>query len=216
MKSYMIIGLGRFGTRLAAQLYAYGEDVMAVDIDETLVNRIADHVTTAVVLDAKNKDAMKKFDVSRFDCAVVALGSDLAASVLVTMNLKSLGAKHIICKASDETHREILQKLGADQVIIPEHDVADKTAMSLARPNILEYIELSEDYGIIECNAPKFWIGKTIRELNIRAKFDVNIIAIKEEEKVKVSPTADYRITQSADLVLLGEYSALNKVRNLK
>ena len=220
MKMYAVIGLGRFGVQMAESLYDYGEDVLAIDIDEDLVDSVADNVTRAVTADAKNKDVLKSLGIAQYDCAIVALGSDLAASVLITMNLKSLGVPHIICKAHDDTHREILEKLGADQVIIPERVVAEKTARSLVAPNILEHIELSNDFGIVECTAPVSWTGRSIKELNIRAKYGVNIIAVRQNdgsgENVKVSPGADFRIKSGSTLVLLGEYKALEQIRKEK
>lgn len=212
MKSYAIIGLGRFGSRIATRLYQLDEEVLAIDKHEDNVNEVSDSVTRAVVADARNKNVLKSLGVAHCDVAIVALGSDLAASVLTTMNLKSLGVPKVICKAHDETHREILEKLGADKVVIPEHVVADKLARTLTSPDIMEYIDVSDDYGIVEYKAQKAWIGKTIRELNFRARYGVNIIAIKENDKVKVSPTAEYRITDDAVLVLLGDYASLEKI----
>lgn len=216
MKSYVVIGLGRFGTQIATRLYEYGKDVLVIDVEETLVDQISDHVTRAVVADAKNKDVLRGLGVSDCDCAIVALGSDLAGSILVTMNMKALGVPHVICKARDDTHREILEKLGADQVIIPERVVADKLARTMASPNILEFIELSNDYGIIEYKSPKTWENKLIKELNIRAKYGVNIIAVKKNNKVKISPSAEYTIPEESVLVLLGDYKALEQIKRIK
>ncbi|MBR7081654.1 MAG: TrkA family potassium uptake protein [Oscillospiraceae bacterium] len=216
MKSYAVIGLGRFGTRMATSLYAHGEDVIAVDINENLANQIADSVTKSVAGDAKNKNVMKAVGVADCDCVIVGIGSNLAASVLITMNLKSLGVPHIICKAHDDTHGEILKKLGADQVIIPEFVVADKVAGSLAVPNILEYIELSDDYGIIEYTAPASWGGKTLKELNIREKFGATVIAEKRGETVTVSPGGNHIVQSDTTLVLLGDYKSLEEIKDLK
>ena len=216
MKSYAVIGLGRFGSQIATRLYEYGEDVLAIDRQELLINQFADRVTRAVVADAKDKTVLKSLGVADCDCAIVALGSELASSVLITMNLKSLHVPHIICKAHDDTHREILEKLGADQVIIPERVIADKIASSLAAPNILEYIELSNDYGIVEVKAPKSWVGKSFRELNVRDDFGVTVIAVKQAEQIKVSPSALYKVSEDATLVLLGDYEALEAIQTLK
>lgn len=216
MKSYAIIGLGRFGTKLAETLYKYDRDVLAVDINEEYVNAVASGVTRAVTADAKDIDVLRTLGVQDCDCAVVAIGADLAASVLITMNLKNLGVPKIICKAFDKTHCEILKKLGADQVIIPEFVVAEKVAASLATPNILETIELSDKYGIIECNPPKTWVGKSIKELGIRVKYGISVIAIKDGNKTNVSPSADSTVTESCILVLLGEYTDLSRIEKIK
>lgn len=216
MKSYVVIGLGRFGTRMATKLYEFGEDVLAIDINETLVNDIADNVSKAVIADAKDIDVLKGLGVQSCDCAIVAIGTDLAASVLVTMNLKNLGIPQIICKTFDETHSEILRKLGADKVITPEHVMADKTARILSAPNILEHIELSEDYGITELAAPKAWVGHSLRELDIRAKYKVFVIGVRMDEQTRISPEADYVIEKNSTLILLGDYNSLENVRNNK
>lgn len=214
MKSYVVIGLGRFGTRIATKLYEFGEDVLAIDINESLVNDIADYVSKAVIADAKDVDVLKGLGVQSCDCAIVAIGTDLAASVLVTMNLKNLGIPQIICKTFDETHSEILRKLGADKVITPEHVMADRTARMLSAPNILEHIELSEDYGITEFTAPKAWVGHSLREIDVRAKYNVFVIGVRTEDTTKISPDADYIIEKDSTLILLGDYNSLEKVRN--
>ena len=216
MKSFAVIGLGRFGSHLAAHLYEYGADVLVIDQKEALINSFADRVTRAAVGNARDKDVLLGLGVAECDCAVVAIGSDLAASVLITMNLKSLNVPHVICKAHDETHREILEKLGADQVIIPEHMIADKVAGSLVSPNILEYIELSEDYAIIDVKTPRSWVGKTLRETNVRDEYGVTVIAVRQGEEIRVSPSPLYRITADATLVMLGEYAALDRIQSLK
>lgn len=213
MKSYVVIGLGRFGTHIAEQLYKNGQDVLAIDKSEENVNEIADAVTRAVCADCTDPAVLRALGVGDCDCAVVAIGSDLAASVLVTMNLKTLGVANVICKAYDETHCAILKKLGADQAVIPERAVAEKLADTLTSPNVLADIELSEDFGIIERMPPKGWPGKSLRELNVRAKYGVNVIAVKNGEKINASLGADYVIAPDDILVLLGEYKAMDKIK---
>ena len=215
MKSYVVIGLGRFGTTLARQLCALGGEVLAMDVRSDLVQQVANDVTHAVVGDAQDKEVLRALGVRDFDCAIIAIGDDLAASVLSTMNLKELGVPYIICKAHDETHRRVLEKLGVDRVIIPEKENAERLARSLNSHNVLDYIELSEEYGILEIPAPKSWIGKTLKELNVRAKLGVNIIAVESGKKTNVSPAADYRILDGDILVVLGENYALEAVQKL-
>ena len=215
MKSYIIIGLGRFGQTLARQLCALGAEVLALDKRGDLVQQVADDVTHAVVGDGQDKEVLRALGARNFDCAIIAIGSDLAASVLTAMNLKELGVPYIICKAHDETHRKVLEKLGVDRVIIPEQENAQRLARSLNSHNVLEYIELSPDYGILEIPAPKGWIGKTIKELNVRAKLGVNIIAVENDRKTNVSPAADYRITEGDIMVVLGDNYALETVQKL-
>lgn len=215
MKSYIVIGLGRFGSALARQLCSLGAEVLAMDCSNTLVQQMANDVTHAVVGDAQDKEVLRALGVRNFDCAVIAIGDDLASSVLTTMNLKELGVPYIVCKAHDETHRRVLEKLGVDRVVIPEQEHAQRLARSLHSHNVLDYIELSEEYGILEVPAPKSWVGKTLKELNVRAKLGVNIIAVESDEKTNVSPAADYRVRTGDIMVVLGENYALEAVQKL-
>lgn len=215
MKSYVVIGLGLFGSEVAVQLCALGNEVLAMDTRSDLVQQISGHVTHAVVGDAQDKEVLRALGVGSMDCAVVAIGDDLAASVLATMNLQELGVPKIVCKAHDETHKRVLLKLGADRVEIPEKENAGRLARSLSSPNVLDYIELSEACGIIEVPAPKNWQGKTLKELNVRAKLGVNIIAVEQGSAINVSPAADYCICSGDILVVLGESAALEKVQKL-
>ena len=215
MKSYVVIGLGRFGSTLARQLCKLGAEVLAMDVHNDLVQQVADDVTHAVVGDAQDKDVLRALGVRDFDCAIVAIGTNLAASVLTVMNLQELGVPYIICKAHDETHSRVLQKLGVNKVVIPEQENAARLARSLNSHNVLDYIELSEDYGILELPTPKGWLGKSLKELNIRAKLGVNIIAVENGGKTNVSPGADYRIGEGDILVVLGDNYSLEAVQKL-
>ena len=215
MKSYIVIGLGRFGAQAAKRLCELGCEVLAIDCNSDLVQPISGVVTQAVVADARDKEVLRALGAKDFECAIVAIGTNLADSVLATMNLKELGVPYIVCKASDETHRQVLMKLGADRVVIPEHEQADRLAKSLSSPNVLEYIELSDEHGIVEIPAPKSWQGKSLKELNVRAKLGVNIIAIETDGNINVSPSADYKITQNDIMVVLGDTAALEAVPKL-
>lgn len=215
MKSYLVIGLGRFGGEVARSLCRQGCEVLAMDVSSDLVNQIAGEVTHAVVGNAQDKEVLRALGAGSFDCAIIAIGDNLAASVLTTMNLKELNVPYIVCKAHDATHRTVLEKLGVDRVVIPEYEYADKLARNLVSHNVLEYIELSEDYGILEVPAPKSWVGKTLRELNVRAKLGVNIIAVNSGEKTSVSPAADYSIGAGDILVVLGDTKSLKAVQKL-
>ena len=215
MKSFIVVGLGRFGSQAARRLCQQGCEVLAIDTSSELVQQVSDDVTQAVVADARDKEVLRALGAKDFDCAIVAIGESLADSVLATMNLKELGVPYIVCKAHDETHRDVLKKLGADRVVIPEKENADRLAKSLSSLNVLDYIELSEEYGIIEVPAPAMWQDKSLIELNVRAKLGVNILAIKREGHVTVSPAADFRIAQGDVLVVLGDTAALTAVQKL-
>ena len=215
MKSYIVIGMGRFGSEVAKRLCELGCEVLAVDKSSELIQPMGEVVTQAVVADATDKEVLRTLGVKDFDCAVVAIGGSLSDSVLATMNLKELGVGHIVCKAHDATHRQVLIKLGADQVVIPEQENAIRLARSLSSFNVLDYIELSEDYGIIDVPAPAQWVGRSLKELNVRAQLGVNILAVKQAGKINVSPSADYSISQGDVMVVLGDTAALKAVRSL-
>ena len=215
MKSYIVVGLGRFGSQVARQLYSLGCEVLAMDLSAELVQQISGDVTHAVVGDAQDKEVLKALGVRNLDCAIVAIGDNLAASVLATMNMKELDVPYVVCKAHDETHRKVLEKLGADRVVIPEQENGARLARSLSSPNVLDYIELSEEYGIVEIPVPAAWCEKTLKELNVRAKLGANIIAIRREGKINVSPAADFMFCPGDVVVVLGDSVTLDKVQKL-
>ena len=215
MKSYVVVGLGRFGSEVARQLYNCGCEVLAIDIRSELVQQIAPDVTHAVVGDSRDKEVLRALGVGDFDCAVLAIGEDLAASVLITMNMKELGVPYLVCKAHDDVHRRVLEKLGADRVVIPEQENAARLAKSLSSPNLLDYIELSEEYSIIELPAPQSWVGKNLKELNVRAQLGVNILAVRRNGKMDVSPSAEFAFADGDIVVVLGDARALKDVERL-
>ena len=215
MKSCVVIGLGRFGSEVARELCRQGCQVLAMDVNQELVSQIANDVTHAVVGDGQDKGVLRALGVREFDCGVIAIGDDLAASVLVTMNLKELGVAQIICKAHDETHRKVLEKLGADRVVIPEQEQGARLARSLSSRNVLDYIELSQEYGIIEIPVPGSWRDKSLKELNVRAALGLNILAIRRGGQINVSPGADFIFEQQDVVVVLGDSTALKKVEKL-
>ena len=215
MNSFVVIGLGLFGSSVARQLCALGAEVLAIDVHPELVQQISSDVTSAVVADARDADVLRALGARNFDCGIIAIGSNLAASVLTAMNLKELGVPYIICKAHNEVHRKVLEKLGADKVVIPEKEVADKLTRSLTSHNVLDFIELSSDYGIVEIPTPKGWIGKNLKELDVRAKLGVNIIAIQRNGKISVSPRAEFVIEKNDILVVLGDYDSLTLMQEI-
>lgn len=215
MKSFIVVGLGRFGTEAARSLCRQGCEVLAIDTSSELVQQVSEDVTQAVVGDARDQEVLRALDAGSFDCGIVAIGDSLADSVLATMNLKELNVPYIVCKAHDETHTQVLKKLGADKVVIPEKENAARLARSLSSTNVLDYIELSEDYGIIEIPAPGSWQNKSLIELNVRAKLGVNILAVKREGHITVSPAADFRIAGGDVLVVLGDSVALKVMQKL-
>jgi len=215
MKSYIVLGLGRFGTEVARRLCELGCEVLAVDARSELVQQLSNEVTQAVVADVRDKGVLRALGAGNFDCGIVAIGNSLADSVLATMNLKELGVPYVVGKARDETHKHVLQKIGADRVVIPEQEYAFRLARSLSAPNVLDYIELSEDYGIIEVPAPEVWVDSSLKELNVRATLGVNVLAVRRSGRIIVSPSADFRIHQGDIAVILGDTGALKAVQKL-
>lgn len=215
MNAYVVVGLGRFGSEVARQLYDLGCEVLAMDTRSDLVQQISKDVTHAVVGDGQDIEVLKALGVRNMDCAIIAIGDDLAASVLATMNMKELGVPHVVCKAHDDTHRRVLEKLGADRVVIPEQENAARLARSLSSPNVLDYIELSDDYGIVEVPAPRGWHEKSLKDLNVRAKLGVNILAVRRGGKINVSPAADFVIRSGDVMVVLGDSLALEALQKL-
>lgn len=215
MKSFLVIGLGRFGAGLALSLSAQGQEVMVMDTSSDKVQKISSEVTHAVVADARDIEVLKAIGVRNFDCCVVAIGDSLEASVLITMNLRELGAEYIICKAHNDMYRKVLEKLGVDRVIIPEQEQASRLAKSLCSQRMLEFIELSEEYAIVEIPAPSVWNGKTIIELNLRKKYGINVIAVGRKGHTEISPGGGFTILDGDVLMVLGDNKALKAVQKL-
>lgn len=216
MKSYLVVGLGRFGSSVAAKLQELGNEVLVVDENEELVQRLADHVTYAVVGDARDESVLRSLGAENFDCGIVAIGGDLAASILITLNLKSLGVPHVICKAPNEQQKRALEKVGADRVVIPEHEMAVKLAQNLVSTSVLDYMELSKDCGIAEVRVPAPWVNKTLRELDVRAKFSVTVAALRGAAgDITVFIGPDYRLKADEELVIVGRNDDLARVQKL-
>ena len=213
MKSFVVIGLGKFGMRIAKRLYDMGCDVLAMDIDNEKVQQIADNVTQSVMGDARDKDVLCALGVRNCDCAIVAMAGDVGSSVFVTMTLKELEVPHVVAKAQGPMHQRILEKLGADLIVIPEREMADRLAHKLVEPNILDFIDLSEDYSLIEEQAPAVWFNKSIRDLSVRARLGINIIGVKNGDSFNIAPGADYIIREGDVVVIVGKNDALAKLR---
>ena len=212
-KSFAVIGLGRFGSMVATELYRAGNEVLGIDEDEEKVNAIADLVTHAVAGDVMNESVLKSLGIRNFDCAVVALEDDANSNVLITLMLKEMGVGMVVAKAQDNLNMKVLQRVGADRVVFPERDMGQRLAQSLSSSSIIDYIELTDDYSIVELGLPKAWEGRTIKEVNARSAYGVNIIAIRNGQNVFLSPSATYKFNRGDVLVALG---ANDDVTNFK
>ena len=218
MGSYLVIGMGRFGSALATELYRLKQEVLAVDALEENVAGIANEVTDVLIGDAKDEAVLKTLGVHNFDCVVVAMAGDIEDSILATISLKELGAKKIVCKAHNERHAKILSMIGADKIIRPENDMGIRVATSLARQNFVDYLEISSDHGVLEMISPENWAGKSIAEGNLRRKYGVTVIAVRraDTQKIKFSPSADFVICKGDVLTLIGSREELDAVGALK
>lgn len=214
MKSFAVLGLGRFGNHLAVTLTALGHEVLAVDKDPKKVQEVADRVTRAVVGDCVDERVLKSIEVSDFDCVIVSLSGNIESSVFMTHLLKKCGAKKVISKASNPLHAEILTNIGADGIVFPERDMAEKLAESLSSSRILDYIELSDRYSIAEVSVPREWVGKTLRQMATRTKYGVTVVALKQPQsgQISVSIDPDYPFTASDIVVLAGENDQIKKL----
>lgn len=210
MKNFVVIGLGRFGSAVARELCALGCQVLAVDQDRTLVQGIADEVTHAAAGDGRDPEVLRALGVKDYDCAVVSIGNDVGSSALVTMRLKEAGVPKVVCKAQSHVHKRLLEKLGADRVVFPEYEMGLTVAQGLAHSSIINFIELSPDYGIVEVDLPAGWAGRTIRELDVRARFKVNVIAVRRGQEINVAPGADCALEHGDRLLVLGEDGAIS------
>lgn len=215
-KQFVVIGLGRFGSSIAKTLYSLGNEVLAIDSDEEAVQGIADDVTQAIQAEATDEGMLKSLGIRNFDVAVVTVGSDVQSSIMITLLVKELGIKYVIAKAHNELHAKVLYKIGADRVVFPERDMGIRVAHNLCSSSILDYIELSPDYSIMEIAAIEEWENKNLRDLNMRSKYGVNVMAIKRGSNINVSPQADDMIKPGDVLVVIGGTEQLTFIEKSK
>ena len=209
MKTMLVIGLGRFGRHLAFSLTDLDCQVMAIDKNEELVEEAAERVEDARIADCTDEAVLKAIDVESFDCCFVCIGQDFLAAMEITALLKEEGARRVVVKAGSECHANLLLKIGADEIIYPERDMARSSAVRYATDNTLGSFELSEEYAIFEISPPEGWLGKTVAELNVRRKYDVNVIGIRREGKVAPITSGDFVFSEGQTLLLAGEKKAL-------
>lgn len=216
MKQIIVIGCGRFGTSVAKTLTRLGHDVMIVDNDPETVRELSEYVTSAVQMDAVDEASYKTVGIKNFDVAVVTIGSNIQASIMATVIVKDMGVPIVIAKAQNEIHGKVLRRVGADKVIYPERDMGVRVAYNIATPNILDIIEFSPDYSIIETVALDDWDGKSLKELKLSHTFGLTVIAIKTGESINISPFADDVIRKGDIVVVLGNNDNLRKIKEYK
>jgi len=212
-KQFVVIGLGRFGTSVAQTLTSLGHEVLALDKNEQAVHDIMNDVTQAVQADARDEETLRALGVRNFDVAVVAIGDDLEANILITLMLKEMGLPYVVAKAQSVQHGKVLEKIGADKIVYPEQDMGIRLANNLIRTNVMDFIELSLDYSIFEIIAPSLFVNKSIEELNLRAVYDINVVAIRKgREEIVISPGAEAVIGEKDILVIVCNKKALAKL----
>ncbi len=214
MKQYLILGAGKFGANMAKKLYELGQEVMIMDMDNEIVQGINEHVTYAVQGDVTNEASLRELGAQNFDVVVVSIGNNIQASIMVTLLLKEMGVKKIISKAVNQLHAKVLYRIGANRVVFPEQETAIRIAQNLVTDNIFDFINLSPEHSIAEVEIKDEWIGKTILEINPRANYNINIIAIKNgvDTDITIDPS---RIIKEGDVLLvLGRNDDIKKIDN--
>ena len=224
MKQFVVVGLGRFGSSVARALGEKGQQVIAVDKDEDLVHDIMEHVTKAVCLDATDEKAVKAVGLNHADVVICAIGTNVESSILVTLLFKEQGVPVIVCKAVSGAHKRVLEKIGADKVVLPEKDMGERIANTLisSSNNVVEHIGMSGDSSVIEIMPPEEFIGKALRDLDIRTKYELNVIAIKSKEKgegeeeINMNPQAADVVKEGDTLFVFGENKKIEALKNKK
>lgn len=212
MKSFAVIGCGRFGSTVAKTLFELGNEVLAIDINEDIIREISEDVTQAVQADVMDETALVELGIRNFDVVIVSIGSDVEASIMATLIAKELGVEQVIAKAQNLLHGKLLKKIGADKVIYPERDMAARVAHNLTSKHILDYIEISPDYNVLELTALEKWWGKNLAELRLRNKHGINVMAIKRDETIIVAPGSDDVILEGDVVVILGGKDDITKL----
>lgn len=213
IKSVIVLGIGRFGERVATKLFEDGLEVMAVDKDYDLVQNISGKVTSAVQCDISNDKALEELGIGNFDVAVIATGESLEASMAATLFAKDHNVEKIIAKATSTNHARILKKIGADQIIFPEIDMGEKLARSIAGSNLLQFFHFSDDYSMIELKAYDELVGRSLKEIDFRKKYKMMVIAYKRDGELIINPEANWKIEKDDTLVLLGDSDHADKLQ---
>ena len=218
MKRFAVIGLGNFGFYMAKSLFEDGNEVVAMDTDKAKVQAIDPYTTEALVLDATDKETLSALGLESMDAVVLSTGMNISSSILICLYLNEIGVKKILVKALDDDHAKILRRVGATEIIHPERDIAFRVSRHLSHPNILDFLPLADEYDMIQVDPPMEFVGKTLKDLNLRAAYNVHVIAIKElvPENMVLVPPADFIIKDSDILVMLGKSQDIKRIKALK
>lgn len=211
---YAVIGLGRFGSSLAKELMKLGYEVLGIDRREAMVDEMSGVLTHTVLAECKDEEVLKSLGIRNFDCVVIAIGDDIQASILAAILCKDLGVKKVVAKALSELHGKVLEKVGVDRVIYPERDMGIRVAHQLANPNLLDYIELSDEYTIAELSVTKKISGTSLKDLNTRARYGCSVVAINKSEGIIIAPTAEDVVHEKDIMVVIGTNEQIEKFEN--
>ena len=212
MKQFAVIGLGRFGSSLARALADSGNDVLAVDMLEERIRPLANVLTHVVQADATDEEVLRSLGIRNFDCCIVTISSNLQSSILVTLMVKELGVPLVVAKARDDQHGKVLQRIGADRIVFPERDMGVRLAHNLISGNIRDHIELSPDNSIAEIIARDKLVGKNLRQLDLRSRFGLNVLAIKHGNRISITPRAEDTIAEGDILVVIGPNDGIRRL----
>lgn len=210
-KTILLIGLGRFGLHIAKKLHELGHEVMAVDLNEERINQAVPYVTDAQIGNSTNEEFLKSLGINNFDLCIVTISDDFQSSLETTSLLKELGAKKVVSRAERDGQAKFLLRNGADEIVYPEKQLASWMAIKYSADHILDYIEIDNEYAIFEVSVPKDWIGKTIGEIDIRKKYGINILGIKDGKKLDVNVTPSQILNLELSLLVIGDYKKLKK-----
>lgn len=216
MKNILILGLGRFGSAMVKPLAALGNQVVVCDTDEEKISRVLEYAAGAKIGDCTSEKFIRSLGVEDFDMVFVTIGENLQNSLVAVTLLKDCGAKYICAKAGSDMHEKLLLRLGADKVIFPERDAGERAANIYGRKSVFDCIELMENHAIYEIAVPASWVGKSVREVNVRARYGANILGVKKDKKSGLNPNVspDYEFTAGSTVMIMGEISRLKSIIN--
>ncbi|MCR4442301.1 MAG: TrkA family potassium uptake protein [Peptococcaceae bacterium] len=213
-KQFAVIGLGRFGKSVALTLSELGHDVLAIDNAESNIQEVANSVTHAVQADAREEETLRALGIRNFDVVIVAIGNDIEANILITLMLKEMGVKFVVSKAMNALHGKVLGKIGADKIVFPEKDMGIRLAHNLVTFNVMDYIELAPGYSVLETMTPSRFVGKSLGELNLRARYGISVMAIKKAGTVVIAPGAGAVLEEKDILIVVGENEDLARLQD--
>lgn len=217
-KKFAVIGLGSFGFHAAKTLYNDGNEVVAIDVNRNLVQAIAPYCSEAILMDATDKEAMRTLSLEQMDSVLLATGTKISTSIIICLFLQELGVKTIIAKALDDDHEKLLRKVGATDVVHPERDMARRVARGMSTPNVLDFIPLGKEFNLVQVAPPKEFLGKSLVDLNLRSRYNVHVIAVKElsPENTILAPPANFVVKSSDLLLMLGKAEDISRIKALQ